>query len=199
MLSERAKKTKNLLKELIRAVEVPPRGQKDLTTVMDNSLLFSNAFWSLRSATAVRVYLTFLTKRSMKKVQARPGRRDKEWRCLNNGEIEFCYGEAGGYGIDGRSFCKAIDELIRVGLIDITSQGSGLHKDKSKYSISERWKKYGTPEFEVRVRQKRRCHWGFAKGNQYGKGQHHKSRIFQHTKDTLEQVSKDTPEGNNEP
>ena len=52
--------------------------------------------------------------------------------------------------------------LIRVGLIDISRTGLGLHRDVTLYAISERWEKYGTDEFVVKKRPKRKQQFGFA-------------------------------------
>ncbi|GAH34362.1 unnamed protein product [marine sediment metagenome] len=106
----------------------------------------------------------------MEKVQARPMSREKEWRITNNGEIQFSYREAKKeHHISNGRFTRAIDDLIRVGLIDIAKTGFGLHKDVTLYAISDRWKKFGTDEFMVKKRQKRKQNLGFAKGNSYGK------------------------------
>ena len=106
----------------------------------------------------------------MEKVKARPMRSEKEWRITNNGEIQFTYTEAlEKWGIKDGKFTRAIDELIRVGLIDIAKAGFGLHKDVSLYAISNRWEKFGTDEFVVKKRQKRKQQLGFTKGNSYGK------------------------------
>ncbi len=130
----------------------------------------SKAFLDLNTAAACQVYMIFRTKCRMEKVQIRPMSREKEWVIANNGEIQFTYDEAlGKWGITQKKFTKAIDEVVRVGLIDITKSGFGLQKDKSLYAISDRWEKFGTGEFVARKRQKRKQQLGFTKGNSYGK------------------------------
>jgi hypothetical protein len=130
---------------------------------VSRSVITSKAFLALKTACACQVYLIFLSKRRWEKVQTRPMRREKEWRITNNGEIQFTYGEAEQkYGISAGKFTRAIDDLIRVGLIDITRSGLGLKKDVTLYAISDRWQKYGTDEFVVKKRPKRRQHFGFA-------------------------------------
>lgn len=59
---------------------------------------------------------------------------------------------------------KALDQLIKHGFIDIIKQGNGGVKgDKSLYSISDRWKKFGTPEFiQVERRKDKRGGRGYA-------------------------------------
>lgn len=106
----------------------------------------------------------------MEKAQTRPMSREKEWRITNNGEIQFTYLEAEKkWGISVGKFTRAIDDLLRVGLIDITKTGLGLHKDESLYAISDRWEKFGTDKFVVMERPKRKQQLGFTKGNSYGK------------------------------
>lgn len=129
----------------------------------------SKAFLALKTAAACQVYMIFRTKCRMEKVQTRPMQREKEWRITNNGEIQFSYKEAWEkWGISSNKFTRAIDELIRVGLIDITKSGFGLRKDESRYAISDRWENFRTDEFVVRKREKRKQQLGFTKGNSYG-------------------------------
>jgi len=129
----------------------------------------SKAFLDLKTAAACQVYMIFLNKCQWKPIEGSP-RREKEYYLANQGEIQFTYDEAlEKWGILNKRFTKAIDELVRVGLIDITKSGLGLKKDKSLYAISDRWEKFGTDEFVVKKRQKRAQQFGFTKGNSYGK------------------------------
>ena len=68
------------------------------------------------SKTGQNVFLIFLTKRQM----AHVGRKGKEkWVIVNNGKIVFPYCEAKNkYGIPATTFARAIDQLIKFGLID---------------------------------------------------------------------------------
>lgn len=153
---------------------------------VERRVITSKAFLSLRTATACQVYLIFLSKCRVEKVQARPMRSEKEWRITNNGKIQFSYFEAKKkYGISSGKFTRAIDELTRVGLIDIAKTGLGLHKDMSLYAISDRWEKFGSDEFVVKKRQKRKQNLGFAKGNRYGRNTGKKQN--QHSLVTVEQ------------
>ncbi len=137
---------------------------------LSKRMMTSEAFRSLKTAAACQVYLIFRYKCRMKKVPAETMRCKKEWQITNNGEIQFTYGEAlGKWKISNNRFTKAIDELIRVGLIDIAKSVLGLHKDCTLYAISGRWEKFGTDEFIVKKRQKRKQALGFAKGNSCGK------------------------------
>ena len=130
---------------------------------VSRSVITSKAFLALRTACACQVYLIFLNKCRWEKLQTRPGRNEREWFITNNGEIQFTYAEAETkYGIPSGKFTRAIDELLRVGLIDITKTGLGLHKDVTLYAISDRWEKYGTDEFVAKKRPKRKQQFGFA-------------------------------------
>ena len=130
---------------------------------VSRKVITSKAFLDLRTACACQVYLIFLSKCRMEKVQTRPMSREKEWRITNNGEIQFTYIEAeADYGISAGKFTRAIDENIRVGLIDIAKTGMGLHKDVTLYAISDRWEKFGTAEFVKMKRPKRKQQFGFA-------------------------------------
>jgi DNA-binding PadR family transcriptional regulator len=87
-------------------------------------------------------------------------------RILNNGEIEFTYEEAEQqYGITAGRFVRAIDELVEKGFIDIPETGMGVHKVKTYYGISERWRDYETSSFREMHRPERSIKCGFCKGN----------------------------------
>ncbi len=114
--------------------------------------------------------MIFLNKCQREQVQTRPGRREKDWVIVNNGEIQFTYDEAETkYGISEGRFRRALDDLIRVGLIDITKTGLGLKKDVSLYAISNRWEKFETDEFVVKKRPKRKQQFGFTNKNKHGR------------------------------
>ena len=85
--------------------------------------------------------------------------------CTNNGQIEFTYSEALKKGYSRRSFRDALDQLIERGFIDIAHLGSGGWKgDKNLYSISDRWRDFGTDDFKPMERPKdRRKGIGFQK------------------------------------
>lgn len=132
--------------------------------VIDKMLIRSKAFRSL-NGNAIVVLLDFLMKRRIKKIKGTNGRRG-EAVILNNGQIEYSYTEAlsKAPSISRVKFVKALDELIKHGFIDIIKQGNGgVRGDKSLYSISDRWKKFGTTEFiEAERRKDRRGGRGYA-------------------------------------
>jgi hypothetical protein len=134
----------------------------------EKKLLRSKAYRSLRKPTSYFVLGIFMIKRRMINV----GRKGKEcWVIDNNGEIVFTYEEAKQrYGISYSSFGSAIRELIEKGFLDIAETGMGVHKVKNLYSLGDRWKLYGTPQYEKpKTRPKGPINKGFQKGNQYGR------------------------------
>jgi hypothetical protein len=136
--------------------------------VIEQKLLKSKAYRSLRTPTAYFVFGIFMTKRQIGKV----GRKGKKQKViLNNGEIVFSYKEAQTkYGISAGAFRDAIDELREKGFVDIASTGMGVYKVTNLYSISDRWGNYRTPEYEPpKSRPKKPINKGFQKGNQYGR------------------------------
>jgi len=136
---------------------------------VSRTMILSEAYLSLKTAAACQVFMIFLNKCQYKPIEDTP-KRKKEYRLANNGEIQFTYKEAKDkWGIKNKRFTKAIDELVRVGLIDIAKSGLGLHKDCTLYSISGRWEKFGTDEFVVKQRPTRKEQLGFRKGNNHGR------------------------------
>jgi hypothetical protein len=65
-------------------------------------------------------------------------------------QFAFTYPEAKKLGICDTSFCRGIKQLQRVGFLDVVIKGGrrGESKYCTYYRLSQRWKKYGTPEFK---------------------------------------------------
>ncbi len=108
------------------------------------------------SRVSLVVYLHFMRKI---KVQPHTTTRGKkkvtDWIRVNDGKIQFTYREAEKLGISSKQFCKAIDELIEKGLIDLTTQGhGGWQRTPNLYAISERWRDWDTPKFKKMERKK---------------------------------------------
>lgn len=144
---------------------------------VSRAVVKSKAFFSLKNAASTQVYMIFLSKCQWLPVQGARARRKRQYTHANNGEIQFSYKEAKEkFGISTGRFTRAIDELVRVGLIDIAKSGFGLHKDVTLYAVSERWKQYGTSEFQHAERPKRPG-LGFRKGNKLGKNAKIKSTV----------------------
>jgi hypothetical protein len=68
----------------------------------------------------------------------------------NNGEIVFPYTEAYELGIkSSRTFNRVIRELVEdKGFIEIAEFGNWYQQKPTKFAISSRWKRYGTPDYE---------------------------------------------------
>ena len=127
---------------------------------LDRKLPKSKAFLSLKRI-SLQVLIIFHTKCQMAEIK-RSGQ--KEWMIKNNGEIEFTYLEAERkYGLSKRQFTTALDHLVEKGFIDVSHAGAAFRGDKSKYALSDRWRKYGTDEFEVVERKKDLVQRGFRK------------------------------------
>lgn len=134
-------------------IEDKPGKQKFLlkrNVLIDWEMLDSKAFKSL-SAAGIRALIRFLQKRTWK------GKGRNKVFC--NAGIVFTYAEAEELGIGRSSFHGIIKKLYAVGFIEIEHQGGGLQKDCSRYSLSERWKYYGTPHFKA-VTKKKVCRPG---------------------------------------
>ena len=115
--------------------------------VIDRDLIMSAAFRAL-SGKAPYVFLRFLSKRQLKKVGGGFDHRAPQWDIINNGEINYTYAEAAAEGLGDSVFMRAVKQLVAVGFIDIAFQGTGMHGSKSRYAISNRWRKYRQDNFE---------------------------------------------------
>lgn len=137
---------------------------KKILIWFERDLLRSKAFASLKTANAHIILAEFYCRRQVEKA-------GHKWNIKNNGEIEFTYEDAHKrYGIADGTFRRAIDELRDKGFIDIAKSGQGVHKVTNLYSIVDRWRLYGTPEYvKPKPRKKGPVNRGFQKGNQYGK------------------------------
>ena len=93
--------------------------------------------------------IRFHQKTFKKKIKRKRG-GSKETIITNNGEIIFTYAEAKELGIrSSRTFNRVIRELVEdKGFIDLAEYGSWYGKQPNKFSISYRWRKYGTDEYE---------------------------------------------------
>lgn len=146
---------------------------KGFVIVLEQRLVKSAAWLSL-SGTAKDVYLVFRTKCRMEKRRGKPAKRSPV--IANNGEIEFTYAEAEQkYAIKKGRFTRALDQLLDRGFIDVAATGMGVHKVKTCYAISERWRDYGTVQFKAATRPKPSiANPGFKRGNRHWKKAHEK-------------------------
>jgi hypothetical protein len=127
---------------------------------VEREMILSPTFRKL-NGTAKTVLFLFLYRRQWEK----SGRNGKP-HTTNNGQIVFPYKEAKKrFNISKSSFARAIDSLIENGFIDIAHLGGGLIGDCTKYSISHRWKDYGTNNFKEKRRPKDTRGFGFTQKN----------------------------------
>ena len=129
--------------------------------VVDFPEVFISKAWLELSGAAPHLYIIFLFKRKIGKMGKKGHQRNV---CTNSQELVFTYVEAReNLEITERRFHRAIDELIDKGLIDVVKSSSGLFKETTLYGLSDRWRKYGTPQFEKFSRIKRNQTTGFCK------------------------------------
>ena len=128
--------------------------QKSNGVFLPADLINSKAWLDIAGKWNCQVFIEFMRRRKMRKRKNIKGKRGNDWVIENNGEIVFTYNEAiDFFGFDRKCFTKAVDKLIEVGFLDITHQGTA-QGDPSTYYISERWRKYGTPDFKQQKRRK---------------------------------------------
>jgi hypothetical protein len=82
----------------------------------------------------------------------------ERYEFINNGNIVFDYEEAKFRGLSHQQFRKALLELHAYGFIEVMRAGSVLQDMYTLYGLANRWKKYGTPEFEDKEFPKS-VHW----------------------------------------
>jgi hypothetical protein len=124
---------------------------------IEADLFYSPAFKAIsRSSSNILVLLRCLQKR---KWETKKIRRRKVTEYTDCGFI-FPYSEALALGLCGRTqFWKTINKLVEVGFLDVEHQGGWYRKserqnDYSVYKCSERWRKYGSPDFVEVEKQK---------------------------------------------
>jgi hypothetical protein len=112
-------------------------------------LIESEAFLNLSGKAAMLCVIRFHQKAFKKKIKPKRG-GSKETIITNNGEIIFTYAEAKELGIrSSRTFYRVIRELVEdKGFVDIEEHGGWYGKQPNKFSISYRWRKYGTGEYK---------------------------------------------------
>lgn len=117
--------------------------------MLEPALIESDAFLNLSGKAAV-VFLIRFHQKAYKKRTSRKKRGMKDLVITNNGEIIFTYTEAYELGFrSSETFHRVIRELVtEKGFIDIAEPGNWYFKEPTKFAISQRWKKYGTPEYE---------------------------------------------------
>ena len=105
--------------------------------------------------------MAFLQRRRF--VERRIGKR-KVKDCKNKDQIVLTYAEGEELGFPRATFKRLQECLIERGFLDIVETGAGFARIPNVYSLSERWKKYGTSDF-VTSTSPRRGMVGFKKGH----------------------------------
>lgn len=118
---------------------------------LDADIIYSRAFKEIMSSgSAITALMRCYQKR---KWDDSRGRKKKKTVYLNEPFI-FPYKEMKAlWGIKTTTHWKNMNRLIEVGFLDLDYQGGWYQKnertkDFSRYKLSERWRKYGTPEFK---------------------------------------------------
>lgn len=70
--------------------------------------------------------------------------------CRYTTTFTFTYSEARSLGYGKTTFCKILKALMRRGFVDPVSKGGlrGFGLTKSSFTLSQRWKKYGSFDFK---------------------------------------------------
>jgi len=115
--------------------------------LIEPDLFYSLAFNQL-SKSGIKTLLRCLQKRKWETTKL----RGKKTTVYTNEGFIFPYAEAAFLGIGTTQHWKNIRQLIEIGFIDMVHQGGWYQKhdrekDYSVYQLSERWRKYNTPEF----------------------------------------------------
>ena len=117
---------------------------------LDADIIYSKAFKEIMSSgSAITTLMRCYQKRKWDDSRG----RKKKPAYLNEPFI-FPYNEMKDlWGIRTTQHWKNMNRLIEVGFLDLEHQGGWFQKnertkDFSRYTLSERWRKYGTPEFK---------------------------------------------------
>lgn len=115
----------------------PPAG-----VYLENELLQSRAARAIRSAHSFRVLLEFYRRRKIHRIKDRKGKHSGPV-ITNNGEIVLPYRYAKErMDIPQTTFSRCLDELVTLGFLDVSEIANGLHKMPTKWTISDRWRRY---------------------------------------------------------
>lgn len=114
----------------------------------EGEIIESKSWKSLKGYIVRDVFLLLLLKLYWRKVKGGKRRGKKNYQMTNNGEITLTYPEVRHrLGITNQSFLSAKKQLVEAGFIDIEDPGNWYFGEATKFSISERWRDYGTSKF----------------------------------------------------
>lgn len=143
-----------------RKREKGERGEKPFI-LLDKDMHRSPAFRSL-TRSGLLVLLEF---RNLCIIKSKSADKVNVRYIENNGKLRLTFEEADALGFSRASFARAIQELMDSGFLSIAYQGSGLHRDPNLYNLDDRWRKWGTPDFQPIQRPPPRLKTGFKKGH----------------------------------
>jgi hypothetical protein len=115
---------------------------------LEHEIFYSKPY-RLLSAKTGWVLQRFLQKRKW-----HPTNKRNRKPVFENEGIAFTYAEAIHFEISISTFHTSIKKLVQMGFIDVDHQGGAYGNDYSRYNISNRWRKYGTPEFEKVIKKR---------------------------------------------
>lgn len=134
-------------------MEIPKEYRIKNKIWIDPDMYYSEAWHSIgKSASLINTLLRCLQKRKWE-YQKRKSKSKKEIIYINDG-FTFPYHEAAGLKIAGTTqHWKNLRKLVDYGFLDPVHQGGWYRKherakDYSVYKLSDRWRKYGKPDFE---------------------------------------------------
>jgi len=113
-------------------------------------MMESEVFRSL-SSKAMWVLLRFRQKITWEDTKTSSRRKV---RIYHDEGLIFTYSEADEFGISRAQFHRILKLLVAKGFIDVQHQGGCYGRDYSRYKLVDRWKKYGTPEFEEKTKKR---------------------------------------------
>jgi len=136
-------------------MEIPKRYKIKNKIWIEDEMFYSEAYHSIsRSGSAINTLMRCLQKRKWE-----TGRKRKI--IYTDDGFVFPYAEAEALKIAKTTqYWKNLIKLVEVGFLDVVHPGGWYQKhekekDYSVYKLSERWRKYGTPEFEKAEKPKR--------------------------------------------
>lgn len=115
--------------------------------LIEHEMMESKAFRSL-NGTTMWILLRFFQKRTWSETKI-GGRKTK---IYEDGGLTFTYPEANYFGISDTTFLRSIRVLVQCGFLDVEHRGGtmGQGRDYSRFKLSDRWRKWGTADFEER-------------------------------------------------
>ncbi len=118
--------------------------------MLDPRLIESKAFLEISGKAALVALIRFHQK-AFRKKKSKKKRSFQNLAITNQGQIIFTYGEARELGMKStETFYRVLKELIEdKGFIDMEYRGNYYNNESSRYSISDRWREYGTRNYKA--------------------------------------------------